>query len=95
MLALLTACGGGGEQGGSSTDCTLDGCTITFERSGAAEVSVLGVEARLVGVQDGTVDVEVAGQQVSMAVGTTTEVQGFTIGVVSVDDAEVVVSVSR
>lgn len=47
------------------------------------------------GVQDGTVDLEVAGQQVSLAVGTTSQVQGFTVGVVSVDDADVVVSVTR
>lgn len=97
LLGLVAACGGG--DGGSGADCSLDGCTVTFARDdvpgGAAQVSVLGVEARLVGVQDGTVDVEVAGQQVALAVGTTQQVQGFTVGVVSVDDAEVVVSLTR
>ena len=42
--AVLTGCGGQG----SGTSCGVDGCTVTFARSGAAEVSVLGVTARLV-----------------------------------------------
>lgn len=97
LLVLLAACGGADESDGSGADCSLDGCTVTFDRGDGAStgVSVLGVEARLVAVRDGTVDVEVAGQQASLAVGTTTQVQGFTVGVVSVDDAAVVVSVTR
>lgn len=99
LLGLVAACGGGGGESGSSADCSLDGCTVTFARAdvpgGTAEVSVLGVQARLVGVQDGTVDLEVAGQQVSVPVGTTTQVQGFTVGVESVDESAVVVGVTR
>lgn len=54
------------------------------------------MDARLAAVRDGTVDVEVAGRQASLAVGTTTRVQGCTAGVVGVDDDdEVVVSVTR
>ncbi|WP_432562765.1 hypothetical protein [Kineococcus sp. SYSU DK003] len=95
-LAVAACSGGDGEGQGSSTDCTLDGCTITYPRGeGSAEVSVLGVEARLTGVTDGTVDLEVAGQEVSLAVGTTAEVGGFTVGVDSVSETEVVVSVRR
>jgi len=56
---------------------------------------VLGVEARLAGVNDGSVDLEVAGQDVSLAVGTSTEVGGFTVSVDEVTDTEVVVSLTR
>jgi hypothetical protein len=88
-LVLVTGCGGSGSQ----TDCGLDGCTITFPRSGEAAVSVLGVEARLVGVQDGTAELEVAGQQVTVPVGGETQAGGFTVGVERVTDTEVVVRV--
>lgn len=85
----LVACG----QGGSSTSCGIDGCAITFPRSGAAAVSVLGVEARLVGVQNGTAELLVAGQRVTVPVGGQTEAGGFTVGVEKVTDTEVVVRV--
>lgn len=86
---VLAGCGGGGSQ----TDCGLDGCTVTFPRSGAAAVSVLGIEARVVGVEGGTAQLEVAGQQISVPVGGETQAQGFTVGVEKVTDAEVVVRV--
>lgn len=90
VLALgLAGCGGGG----SSTDCGLDGCTVVFPRSGAGTVSVLGIEARLVGVDQGVAEVEVAGQQVRVPVGAETEAGGFTVGVESVTDSEVRVRV--
>jgi hypothetical protein len=88
-LVLVAGCGGGG----SNVDCGLDGCTITFPRSGDVSVSVLGVEARLVGVQDGTAQLEVAGQQITVPVGGQTEAGGFTVGVEQVTDTEVIVRV--
>lgn len=88
-VVFVSSCGGAGSQ----TDCGLDGCTITFPRSGEAAVSVLGVEARLVGVQDGTAQLEVAGQRITAPVGGETEAGGFTVGVEQVTDAEVVVRV--
>jgi len=88
-LALVTGCGGQGSQ----TECGLDGCTVTFPRSGEAAVSVLGVEARLLGVQDSTAELEVAGQRVTVPVGTETEVAGFRVTVERVTDTEVVVRV--
>lgn len=89
-VVLVAGCGG---QGGSQTDCGLDGCTITFPRSGDAAVSVLGIEARLVGVQDGTAQLQVAGQTVTVPVGGEASAEGFTVGVESVTDSEVVVRV--
>jgi len=56
-------------------------------------VSVLGVQARLVGVQDGTAELEVAGQRVTVPVGGQTEAGGVTVGVERVTDKEVVVRV--
>lgn len=97
LPAPLAGCGDDGGAAGRGADCSPDGCTVIFDRAAdaASEVSVLGVDARLVAVRDGTVDVEVAGRQASLAVGTTTRVHGSTVGVVSVDDDEVVVSVTR
>jgi hypothetical protein len=88
-LVLVAGCGGGG----SNTECGLDGCTITFPRNGAAAVSVLGIEARLVGVNAGTAELEVAGQRVTVPVGGETQADGFTVGVEQVTDTEVVVRV--
>jgi hypothetical protein len=87
-LVLVAGC-----SGGSNVDCGLDGCTVTFPRSGNVVVSVLGVEARLVGVQDGTAQLEVAGQQITVPVGGETEAGGFMVGVDRVTDTEVVVRV--
>lgn len=89
LTMTLAGCGGGG----STTDCGLDGCTVAFPRSGEAAVSVLGVEARLVGVQDRTAELVVAGQTVRVPVGGETEAGGFTVGVERVTDSEVVVRV--
>jgi hypothetical protein len=87
--AGLVGCGGSG----SATQCGVDGCTITFPRSGDAAVSVLGVQARLVGVQNGSADIEVAGQKITVPVGGETAAGGFTVGVQSVTDTEVVVRI--
>lgn len=78
---------------GTQTNCGIDGCTVTFPRSGDTSVSVLGVEARLVGVQNGNAEIVVAGQQVTVPVGGQTEAGGFTVGVERVTDKEVVVRV--
>lgn len=91
VMALSVGCGGAG----SRTNCGIDGCTITFPRSGAAAVSVLGVSARLVGVEQGQALLEVAGQSISVPVGGETQAQGFTVAVESVTDSEVIVRVSN
>ena len=75
----------------SRTDCGLDGCTVTFPRSGNVAVSVLGLEAKLVEVRDNTARLEIAGQQVSLPVGGTTEAGGVQVGVERMTDTEVVV----
>lgn len=91
LVVLLTSTGCGA--GGSNTECGLNGCTVTFPRSGDASVSVLGVTAQLVGVDAGAATIQVAGQTVTVPVGGETQVQGFAVGVQSVTDTEVVVLV--
>jgi len=84
----LVGCGGGG------TSCGTDGCTVTFERSGNAEVSVLGVTARLVRVDADVAQVEVAGQTVMVPVGGQTQVGGLVVRVEQITDQQVVIRVS-
>jgi hypothetical protein len=91
-LGALTGCGGGGE--GSKTDCGLNGCTVTFSRDGTPSVSVLGINARLVSLQNGQANIEVAGQTVSVPVGGETQSDGFTIRVERATDSEVVVRIT-
>lgn len=91
VLVALAVAGCGGQ--GSNTQCGLDGCTVTFARDGGSEVSVLGVTARLVGVDGGVATVELAGNTVQVPVGGETAAEGFTVGVERVTDAEVVVRV--
>ena len=92
VLTALVLVAGCGDQG-SQTQCGLDGCTVTFPRSGDVVVSVLGVEARLVGVQNGVAELEVAGQRITVPVGGESQAGGFTVGVERVTDTEVVVRV--
>jgi hypothetical protein len=63
--ALLAGCGGGE---GTDVNCNLQECTVTFQRGVDASASVFGVEARLVGVQDGMVTLEIAGGNVTVPV---------------------------
>lgn len=90
VSALLSGCAAGG----SGTNCDLTGCTITFPRDGTGSVSVLGVEARLLGVDGGVARIEVAGQTLTVPVGGQAQAEGFTVGVERVTDSEVVVRVS-
>ena len=88
-VGALVGCGGGG-----NTDCGLNGCTVTFSRSGGSEVSVLGVTARLVSVEGGVAQVQVAGQTVTVPVGGQTEAGGLIVRVEQITDTEVVLRIS-
>jgi len=95
VLALVLAGGALAGCGGGNTSCGTDGCTVTFERSGDAEVSVLGVTARLVRVDADIAQVEVAGRTVMVPVGGQTDVGGLVVRVEQITDRQVVVRVSR
>ncbi|MBX6749384.1 MAG: hypothetical protein IRY85_06850 [Micromonosporaceae bacterium] len=64
--ALLAGCGDGD---GVDVACGLQECTVTFPRGVEASASVLGVEAKLVSVQDGWVTLEIGGTTVTVPVG--------------------------
>ena len=93
LVALAVALSGCGGQG-AGTSCGTNGCTVTFARNGTAEVSVLGVTARLVRVDADIAQVEVAGQTVMVPVGGQTEVAGLVVRVEQITDSQVVVRIS-
>jgi hypothetical protein len=92
VLAVGALAGCGGDN--SNTDCNLNSCTITFERGVDASVSVLGIEAKLVSVQNSQATVEVAGQQVTVPVGQDAEAEGWNVSVQSITAEQVVVKIS-
>jgi hypothetical protein len=96
-LALGAALlGGCSSSEGASTDCGLDQCTVTFDRGVEGTVSVLGVDAKLIGADGDQVTVEVAGEQLSLTVGQqAAQVGGLAVSVESVTDTEVAIRIAR
>lgn len=91
-LSVLTGC----SSEGAETDCSLDACTVTFDRGVEARAEVLGIEAKLISAQNDQVTLEVAGEQISLTVGqAATQVAGMNVAVQSADDKKVVVLISR
>jgi hypothetical protein len=90
-LGLVSGCSGPG----SKTSCDLGGCTLTFSRDGTPSISVLGIEARLVGVADNQATVSVAGHEMTVPVGGETQSNGFTVRLERLTETEAVVRVSR
>ncbi|MDG6103497.1 hypothetical protein Daura_35625 [Dactylosporangium aurantiacum] len=86
-VGALTACSS------DNVDCTTNACTVTFDRGVEAESSVLGVDVKLVGVDNGVVKVDVGGTTVSVPVDGSTQAQGFDITVQKVTDSQVVIRV--
>jgi hypothetical protein len=68
---------------------------VTFQRSGNSQVSILGVQARLLGVEGGVARLEVAGQTVTVPVGGEAAADGFSVRVERLTDTEVVVRITR
>jgi hypothetical protein len=95
-LAAVLLAGCGGE--GSDVSCSLDDCTVTFDRGVDAEASILGVNVELVGVRDDQVTVKVADQELDVPVGSaeaSAEAGGLNFRVHEVTDSSVVMKVSR
>src|SRR3954453_3150777 len=86
-MGALTACSS------DNVDCTTNACTVTFDRGVEAESSVLGVDVKLVGVDNGVVKVDVGGTTVSVPVDGSAQAQGFDITVQKVTDSQVVIRV--
>ncbi|WP_212817074.1 hypothetical protein [Polymorphospora rubra] len=97
-LALAGAVLAGCSSEGASTQCGLDQCTVTFDRGVEAsiELPLLGIDAKLVGVDGDLVTVEVAGQQLSLTTEQqAAEVAGLQVTLESVTDSEIAVKISR
>lgn len=97
LFALLvplgvTACTVDGP--GSTAECHVDGCTITFTRGVDAKAGVLGVDVELVSVDGNMVTLGVAGKNVLVPIGETQSAEGFDIAVTEVTDQQVVVRIA-
>jgi hypothetical protein len=91
-LAVLAGCSSEGVE----TDCSLDACTLSFDRGVDASARILGVEAKLISAEDDKLTLEVAGERISTSVGEpATEVGGVQVSVESVTDDQVVVKIAR
>lgn len=76
-----------------NVDCNLNACTVSFDRGVDAEASVLGVDVKLVGVENGTVKIDIGGKEVSVPVDGETQAEGFDIKVEEVTQDKVVVRI--
>jgi hypothetical protein len=96
-LVLAAAVAAGCSAEGASVDCRADAsCHVTFDRTVDATASVLGVEAKLVGVDGDQVTVEVAGEQVSLWLNEpATEVGGVAVTLEKVTSTEVEVRLAQ
>lgn len=92
-LGVLAACGGEN----TKTDCSLNACTVTFDRGVNASANILGAKVELVKVQGETVTLKIGGEQVTIPVGDgQTEADGgFDVDVTSVTKDNVVVKISH
>lgn len=91
-LSVLAGCG----SEGADTSCGLDACTVTFDRSVAASVDILGVKAKLIGADGDKVTVEVAGERLDLTVGQqAVQVGGLSVSLTSLTDTDVVIRVAR
>jgi hypothetical protein len=95
-LSLAGALVAGCSSDNGNTTCSVDACTVTFNRGVNASASVLGVEAKLIAADGDKVAVEVAGTQLSLTVGQpAAEVGALSVALDSVTDSKVVLRVSR
>ncbi|MET9211051.1 MULTISPECIES: LSm family protein [unclassified Nocardia] len=79
---------------GTTTECNVSGCTVTFERGVSAKASVLGIDAELVAVNGDMVTLSIGGQQVTVPVGQSQAANGMDVRVSEVTQDKVVVVLS-
>lgn len=93
-VAVLTGCSASTE--GADVDCSVNSCTATFDRGVNAEVSILGIDVKLVNATDDQVTVDVAGTEVVVpAGGGSQEAGGLAVRVREVTGDTVVLEISR
>jgi hypothetical protein len=89
-LALLAGCSS------DNVSCGVDQCTVTLDRQVDASASVLGVEAKFVSADAGTVTLDVAGEQVKLTKGQqAAQVAGLQVSLAEVTGDTVSFQVSR
>lgn len=76
---------------GTTTECAVRGCTVTFDRGVDAKASVLGLEAELLAVDGDVVTLRVGGQEVTVPVGQSEPASGLDVRVSEVTADTVVV----
>jgi len=91
-FGAVAACGGEN----SKTDCNTSYCTVVFDRGVDANASIFGVKAELVSVQNETVTLKIAGEQVTVPVGDgQQQTDGFNVSVQSVTKDKVTVRIQH
>jgi hypothetical protein len=93
-MVLGGAVGCGGENTGTKTNCSLSACTVTFDRGVDAQASILGIQAKLIGVKGNRVTLEVAGQRITVPAGGQAQAEGFNVSVQKVTKKQVVVKIA-
>ncbi|MGK8522270.1 hypothetical protein ACRS6B_12250 [Nocardia asteroides] len=94
LLASLGTAACTAEGQGTKTDCTVTGCTVTFDRGVDAKASILGIETELVSVNGNLVTLSVGGQEITVPAGETQSAEGRTITVQEVTGDKVVVKIA-
>ncbi|MDO3646554.1 hypothetical protein [Nocardia mangyaensis] len=89
LLPLASACTMTGH--GTTTECAVSGCTVTFDRGVSAKASVLGIDAELVAVDGDLVTLSIGGQRVTVPVGESEAAGGTNVRVSEVTPDKVVV----
>ena len=100
VTTALAAALAGGVAGcsshGAHANCSVTQCTVTFDRGvTSASISVLGVQAKIIAVKNGSVTLTVAGNQVTIPVNQSAQVGGLQVTLKSVTASKVVVQITQ
>jgi hypothetical protein len=105
MGLLLSGCGqkNGGATAAPTSQCTGDSCTVTFPAkyrnnqgsTGGPGTTVLGVDAQLFSMSQGSALMRVNGQSVSLNQGQSQTVGDLTVKVISLAEESAVVSFTK
>lgn len=94
--AAATAGAAGCSSEGSTTQCSVDACTVTFDRTVKdPSASILGIEVKLKSVDGANVVLTVGGHEVTAPVNQPTQAGDFQVTVEKITDAEIVVKIAR
>ena len=96
VVVALAAALSGCSSHGAHANCSVTQCTVTFDRGvTSASISVLGVQAKIIAVKNGSVTLTVAGNQVTIPVNQSAQVGGLQVTLKSVTASKVVVQITQ